>query len=95
VDSGSRWHSGLVVERAGECGSGERDVCGQRVYLGRGAFSRRQRDCERYADVVCVMHAEPDGPVPLGDLEPAHATAPGKALLAIARADPADRFGDA
>jgi DNA-binding IclR family transcriptional regulator len=38
-----------------------------------------------YADVVCVLHAEPDGPVPqamLGDLEPAHATAPGKALLA-------------
>jgi IclR family transcriptional regulator, acetate operon repressor len=38
-----------------------------------------------YAEVVCVLHAEPDGPVPqamLGDLEPAHATAPGKALLA-------------
>jgi IclR family acetate operon transcriptional repressor len=38
-----------------------------------------------YADVVCVLHADPDGPVPeamLGDLEPAHATAPGKALLA-------------
>ena len=38
-----------------------------------------------YADVVCVLRAEPDGPVPeamLGDLEPAHATAPGKALLA-------------
>ena len=37
-----------------------------------------------YADVVCVLHADPDGPVPqamLGDLEPAHATAPGKALL--------------
>jgi DNA-binding IclR family transcriptional regulator len=38
-----------------------------------------------YADVVCVLRAEPGGPVPeamLGDLEPAHATAPGKALLA-------------
>jgi IclR family acetate operon transcriptional repressor len=38
-----------------------------------------------YADAVCVLRAEPDGPVPqatLGDLEPAHATAPGKALLA-------------
>jgi DNA-binding IclR family transcriptional regulator len=38
-----------------------------------------------YADVVCVLHADPDGPVHqamLGDLEPAHATAPGKALLA-------------
>jgi DNA-binding IclR family transcriptional regulator len=38
-----------------------------------------------YADVVCVLRAEPDGPVPqamLSDLEPAHATAPGKALLA-------------
>ena len=38
-----------------------------------------------YAHVVCVLRAEPDGPVPeamLGDLEPAHATAPGKALLA-------------
>jgi DNA-binding IclR family transcriptional regulator len=38
-----------------------------------------------YADVVCILHADPDGPVPeamLGDLEPAHATAPGKALLA-------------
>ena len=38
-----------------------------------------------YADVVCVLRAEPDGPIPqamLGDLEPAHATAPGKALLA-------------
>jgi IclR family transcriptional regulator, acetate operon repressor len=38
-----------------------------------------------YADVVCVLHADPDGPVPeamLGDLEPAHATAPGKTLLA-------------
>ena len=32
-----------------------------------------------------MLRAEPDGPVPeamLGDLEPAHATAPGKALLA-------------
>ena len=38
-----------------------------------------------YVDVVCVLHADPDGPAPqamLGDLEPAHATAPGKALLA-------------
>lgn len=38
-----------------------------------------------YADVVCVLRADPDGPVPdamLGDLEPANATAPGKALLA-------------
>jgi len=38
-----------------------------------------------YQDVVCVLHAEPGGPVPramLGDLEPAHATAPGKMLLA-------------
>ena len=38
-----------------------------------------------YADVVCILHADPGGPVPqamLGDLEPAHATAPGKALLA-------------
>jgi DNA-binding IclR family transcriptional regulator len=38
-----------------------------------------------YADVVCILRAEPDGPVPqamLSDLEPAHATAPGKALLA-------------
>ena len=38
-----------------------------------------------YADVVCVLHADPDGPVPeamLGELESAHATAPGKALLA-------------
>jgi IclR family acetate operon transcriptional repressor len=38
-----------------------------------------------YADVVCVLDAEPGGPLPqpmLGDLEPAHATAPGKALLA-------------
>lgn len=38
-----------------------------------------------YADVVCILRAEPDGLVPqamLGDLEPAHATAPGKALLA-------------
>jgi IclR family acetate operon transcriptional repressor len=38
-----------------------------------------------YADVVCVLRADPDGPVPqaiLGELEPAHATAPGKALLA-------------
>jgi IclR family transcriptional regulator, acetate operon repressor len=38
-----------------------------------------------YTDVVCVLRADPDGPLPqaiLGDLEPAHATAPGKALLA-------------
>jgi DNA-binding IclR family transcriptional regulator len=34
---------------------------------------------------VCILHADPGGSVPqraLGDLEPAHATAPGKALLA-------------
>ena len=45
----------------------------------------RRRCCRRYADVVCVLHADPDGPVPeamLGDLELAQATAPGKALLA-------------
>ena len=38
-----------------------------------------------YADIVCVLHADPDGPAPqamLGDLEPAHGTGPGKALLA-------------
>jgi IclR family acetate operon transcriptional repressor len=38
-----------------------------------------------YADVVCILHADPLGPVPeamLGQLAPAHASAPGKALLA-------------
>jgi DNA-binding IclR family transcriptional regulator len=38
-----------------------------------------------YTDVVCILHAEPDGPLPqphLGELAPAHASAPGKALLA-------------
>jgi DNA-binding IclR family transcriptional regulator len=38
-----------------------------------------------YTDVACILRADPDGRVPqpmLGDLEPAHATAPGKALLA-------------
>ena len=37
------------------------------------------------SDVVCILRAEPDGPPPqptLGELEPAHASAPGKALLA-------------
>lgn len=36
-------------------------------------------------DVVCVLHAEPGGPLPqpqLGELLPAHASAPGKVLLA-------------
>ena len=38
-----------------------------------------------YADVVCILDADPLGPVPqpiLGALAPAHASAPGKALLA-------------
>jgi IclR family acetate operon transcriptional repressor len=38
-----------------------------------------------YADVVCVLHAEPHDPTPeqmLRELAPAHASAPGKALLA-------------
>ncbi len=38
-----------------------------------------------YADVVCVLAAQPDGQEPqpiLGQLAPAHASAPGKALLA-------------
>jgi DNA-binding IclR family transcriptional regulator len=38
-----------------------------------------------YADVVCILDADPLGPVPtpmLGQLAPAHASAPGKALLA-------------
>jgi DNA-binding IclR family transcriptional regulator len=38
-----------------------------------------------YADVVCILQADPLGPVPkpiLGQLAPAHASAPGKALLA-------------
>jgi DNA-binding IclR family transcriptional regulator len=38
-----------------------------------------------YADVVCVLHTTPHGPAPgptLGALAPAHASAPGKALLA-------------
>jgi DNA-binding IclR family transcriptional regulator len=57
--------------------------------VGRGAGSPH-RPCRHaldpgYTDVVCILHAEPHGPIPqamLGDLEPAHATAPGKALLA-------------
>ena len=38
-----------------------------------------------YSDVVCILDADPLGPVPkpmLGQLAPAHASAPGKALLA-------------
>jgi DNA-binding IclR family transcriptional regulator len=38
-----------------------------------------------YTDVVCVLAAQPAGPLPqpeLGRLSPAHASAPGKALLA-------------
>ncbi len=38
-----------------------------------------------YTDVVCILDADPLGPVPepmLGQLAPAHARAPGKALLA-------------
>ncbi len=38
-----------------------------------------------YADVVCILDADPRGPVPkpiLGQLAPAHASAPGEALLA-------------
>ena len=41
-----------------------------------------------YADVVCILDADPRGPVPtpmLGQLAPAHASAPGKALLAHRR----------